>query len=91
MQMPDDRDGWRDSRRRLVDRRQMVQVQRVEFSGADDGQGARPLPHLTLVGVVVKHGKHPVRSAGAILIRRLDRRETWGRIERVGRGECLVE
>ena len=91
VQVADDRDVRRDARRRLVDRGEVVQVQRVGVGGAGGGQSARPCRHLTLVGVVVERGEHPVRSAGTVLVGRVHRRGPRRRIERVGRGERLVE
>ena len=91
VQVADDRDVRRDARRRLVDRGEVVQVQRVGIGGAGGGQSTRPCRHLTLVGVVVERGEHPVRGAGTVLVGRVQRRGPRRRIERVGRGERRVE
>ena len=91
VQVADDRDVRRDARRRLVDRGEVVQVQRVGIGGAGGDQHARPCRDLTLVGVVVERGEHAVRGAGAVLVGGVQRRGPGRRVERVGRGERRVE
>ena len=91
VQVADDRDVRRDARRRLVDRGEVVQVQRVGIGGAGGGQRARPRRDLTLVCVVVERGEHAVRGAATVLVGRVQRHDPRRRIERVGRSECLVE
>ena len=49
------------------------------------------MPHLTLKGVVVERREHPVRGIGTVLVGRVHRRGPRRRIERIGRGERLVE
>ena len=62
MQVSDDRDAWSDECRRLVDRRQVVQVQRVGIGGADLGEHPRPCRDLTVMSLVVERREHPVHG-----------------------------
>ena len=84
VQVADDRDVGRDPRGRLVQGREVVEVQDVGLGRARVRERARPRVDLALVGGLVEAGEDRVRRALAVLVGRVE-----GRIEgqRVGRRE----
>ena len=68
VQVADDRDVRRDARRRLVDRGEVVQVQRVGIRCAYRGQSARPCRHLMFaLRVRFPRARHTVATAASLM------------------------
>ena len=63
MQVADARDLRKIAFRRLVDRRQVMEVQQVELRGAGRGELAPPGSHLVLEGGLVERREHAIRRA----------------------------
>src|SRR5215211_5038302 len=73
MKLTDDRDLRGHPRGRLVDRRQVMQVEEVERPGARAAQRFAPSPDLQLELEIVETGEHSVWGVRAILVGRMHR------------------
>ena len=87
MQVADARDLRKIAFRRLVDRRQVMEVQQVELRGAGRGELAPPGSHLVLEGGLVERREHAIRRADPILERGM---KGWIGDERIGRLAAAV-
>ena len=67
VQLSDDRHAGSHASGRLVDRRQMMEVQNVGFGGTGRRELARPCRNLPLILLVVERCEHTVDGAGAVL------------------------
>ena len=86
MQVADDRDVGRDARRRLVERREVVEVQDVGVRRARLGERPRPGGDLMLVGGLAEAGEDHVRGALAVLVGGLEGRIGGQRVRGRERG-----
>jgi hypothetical protein len=82
VQVRDDRDARRHARGRLVDRRQVVQVQDVGVRRARVGQRLRPRVDVLGVDVVVDGREDAIGGPGPVLIGRMQRRVARVEVDR---------
>jgi hypothetical protein len=73
VQVGDDRDARGDALGRLVERRQVVEVEHVGAGGVRRREVSRPGGDLVLVGAVVQRAHDPIRRARAVLVGRMKR------------------
>ena len=82
VEVADHRHPGRDAGRRLVQRREVVQVQHVGPGGAGLGQGTAPRGDVLLEGRRADHREAGVRRARAVLEGRVHRRVARGEVDR---------
>ena len=87
----DDRHVGRDPRGRLVQRREVVQVQHVGVGRAGGVERARPGVDVALVGGVVDGREDAVRRVGPVLVGRVHRRVAGGSKSTRAHVEARVE